>query len=554
MDLEIRFHDSRPQRPAAETPGREVYGRAMTFIIGSGLSAMAAAVALVRRGFRPTIIDAGLTPDPGALLLKARLASVEPENWSDEDLESLRQTGPVTANGIPRKLYFGSDFTFRAADQSAPLDVRQASLHRSFAAGGFSNVWGAAIQSPPESELQDWPISLEELTPHYAAVQTLLCGVPEDPDAESVTTPNCAGSLRPSSQARALYSDLSAGRRELERAGIRFDYARLAVRAQHGDRRNDCRYCGLCLYGCPYDCRYSAAATLTGLASADKVAYEPGVMVERLSQRRGYVEIEARTLAGGNLRSFDARCVLLAAGILETTRIMLASLGIYDTPVQVRHSDIFTLPLLRYRAARGIPREELHTLCQLVAEIEDREICSRPIHLQFYGYNDLYYRLLVRRLGMAARLLNPALHEVISRLLVIFGYLHSDCSSAITLTLSKEGGTALHVEGKPNPEAGHISRAVARKLLRHRRCLKAIPVFLHPRLDLPGGGYHSGGTFPMRRDPGPLESDTWGSVSHFPGVHLVDASVLPTMPACPPAFTVMANAHRIASQLQMPHA
>jgi choline dehydrogenase-like flavoprotein len=35
------------------------------------------------------------------------------------------------------------------------------------------------------------------------------------------------------------------------------------------------------------------------------------------------------------------------------------------------------------------------------------------------------------------------------------------------------------------------------------------------------------------------------------GVHIVDASVLPTIPASPTAFTVMANAHRIASEVPL---
>ena len=65
----------------------------MIYIIGSGLSGMAAAMALVRRGCRPTILDAGLNPEPDARMLKARLAAAEPEDWRAGDVALLKRTG-----------------------------------------------------------------------------------------------------------------------------------------------------------------------------------------------------------------------------------------------------------------------------------------------------------------------------------------------------------------------------------------------------------------------------------------------------------------------------
>jgi choline dehydrogenase-like flavoprotein len=51
----------------------------------------------------------------------------------------------------------------------------------------------------------------------------------------------------------------------------------------------------------------------------------------------------------------------------------------------------------------------------------------------------------------------------------------------------------------------------------------------------------------MKTDPGPLDTDTLGRLPSTDRVHLVDASVLPSVPATSITFTVMANAHRIAS-------
>jgi choline dehydrogenase-like flavoprotein len=51
----------------------------------------------------------------------------------------------------------------------------------------------------------------------------------------------------------------------------------------------------------------------------------------------------------------------------------------------------------------------------------------------------------------------------------------------------------------------------------------------------------------MRRDPGARESDLLGRPMGLARVHLIDASVFPTIPATNITLTLMANAHRIAA-------
>ena len=131
----------------------------MIYIIGSGLSGVAAAAALVQRGCRPTILDAGLTPDSVARMLKARMACAEPEDWSKDDVALLKRIGPPAPSGIPRKLHFGSWFPYRDVDPATSANVERASMHRSFALGGFSNVWGAVTQALPDREFTSWPIT-----------------------------------------------------------------------------------------------------------------------------------------------------------------------------------------------------------------------------------------------------------------------------------------------------------------------------------------------------------------------------------------------------------
>jgi ferredoxin len=521
----------------------------MIYIIGSGLSAVAAATALVQRGVRPIILDAGITPCLEAQDLKARLSATMPDSWNPEDLFRFRRTGPAAVNGIPRKLRFASDFAFEEVKYAAPLDVIRASVHRSFAAGGFSNVWGAVIQPLEIRDMRGWPISPMDMTQHYAAVHNLMrdaaCGPPALGGNQSEAADD---QLIPSSQARAFHADLESARERLGRNGIRFDYPSLAVLAADRDGRKGCLYCGQCVYGCPYDSIYTAPITLDRLIREGRVDYQPGIVIDRLSHSDGRVLIEGRSARDGSSCQFRGRAVFVAAGLLETARIVLTSMKHYNRPIPVKHSEIFTLPLVRYRASYDIFQERLHSLCQIVLEVEDSRICSDYVRLQLYGYNDLYSQMLEQKTGGLAPFLRPAMRAMAARLFIAFGYLHSDVSSGISMTLFHANRPGLLVAGIPNPRASQIGRAISRKLFRNRDSLKAIPLGFQLRLDLPGGGYHSGASFPMRRTPGDLETDEWGSLPSLRCVHIVDASVLPLVPALPVAFTVMANAHRIAAR------
>jgi choline dehydrogenase-like flavoprotein len=77
-----------------------------------------------------------------------------------------------------------------------------------------------------------------------------------------------------------------------------------------------------------------------------------------------------------------------------------------------------------------------------------------------------------------------------------------------------------------------------------------MPIATLMHVPKPGHNAHSGGSFPMRENPGELETDRLGRPKGFRKVHVVDASIFPSMPATTVVLALMANAHRIASAYQ----
>ena len=281
---------------------------------------------------------------------------------------------------------------------------------------------------------------------------------------------------------------------------------------------------------------------MRALRAHPNFSYQSDAIVTSLHERAGKVAIEGfhrRTCTPILLETGRA---FLAAGVISTAQIYLRSLNAYDRPLCLRDSQYFLFPILLARRARNARSERLHTLCQVYLELLRPEISRRTVHLQIYTFNDVIGQAIRKTLGPLGFLAN-SLDE---RMLVAQGYLHSDESQTIRMTLKHSGEKdCLHLEAQPNPQTRPIVKSVLRELFRQARGLGGVP--LSPMLQFanPGRAYHCGGSVPMRRQPGPLECDVLGRPHGWTRIHLADASVLPSVPATTITFSVMANAHRI---------
>jgi choline dehydrogenase-like flavoprotein len=146
-------------------------------------------------------------------------------------------------------------------------------------------------------------------------------------------------------------------------------------------------------------------------------------------------------------------------------------------------------------------------------------------------------------------LVRPTAHAVLSRLMVVQGYLHSEQSGRIRLRLNapRDGApSVLRMTGEPGASVRPTLRRLVRTLRRNAMRLRAAPLGTLLKVSEPGRGFHSGGTLPMSANPGRFETDTLGRPNGFERVHVVDSSVFPSITASTITLTVMANAYRIA--------
>ena len=149
-------------------------------------------------------------------------------------------------------------------------------------------------------------------------------------------------------------------------------------------------------------------------------------------------------------------------------------------------------------------------------------------------------------LGFLYKLLpNFVPRQFVERMWSIQAFLHSDDSPDLQLTLNK-GKAKLGVI--PNPATAGVFNATYSKLGKLGRMFggKTVPMLARP--GVAGGSFHSGASLPMSNDPHELQSDLLGRPHGLQRVHAIDATVFPDIASSTITLSVMANAHRIASE------
>jgi choline dehydrogenase-like flavoprotein len=515
-------------------------------VIGSGPAGAAAAHALCEAGISVTVLDAGDRVEPERMRPFADLARSEPEDWTPELARRVRSSFPADIRHVPLKPAYGSLFPYVRNDPDLPIESEHAEALSSLAYGGLSNAWGASILPFRARDIRDWPITVEELEPHYRAVLRFM-PVAAERDELCEMLPlytDTFATLRRGEQAGRLLDHMRRHAPALNAAGFTFGASRLAVAAAAGDDRR-CRYSGLCLYGCPYGSIYSAAHTLDALSLTGKLHYRGGAYVDRLTELEGSVVIDfherGRPRATGQLA---ASLVFVACGAISSTRLMHASMGHTRHEIRMRDSQYFVIPMLAAHAASVGVATQGNTLAQVFVELECSRLARHAAHLQVYGYNDIMLAALAKRMPLQPATLECLLRPALGRLLVIQGFLHSEDSPGLALDCDAD---SVRVTGDDvTPGLARVGRLV-RHLARHARALGMMPIPSILHVGRPGKSNHLGGSLPMRHHPAGLETDVLGRIPGWERVHVIDASVFPSVPSTTVTLSVMANAHRIAT-------
>jgi len=491
-------------------------------VVGGGMAGAFAAHPLVCAGKRVLMLDGGVE------------RTEEPPATKGADFADIRRTDPSqhelflgrhleTLSAAARKSHAAAmmsgnrSHVGRHTAEQLPLSENGVHLLQSLAKGGLSEAWGGvcAILSPQELEKIGLPSAMHQ---HYQTVLDIagISGVEPSYRTQSSTrlAPGAASLLE-------RYRTLD----EKTRTMFPMRQPLLALLTEEKGDRNATRYADTDYYASDDRSIYHARFMIEEMERHENFSYRPGVVVQSVGTKEKIREVTARDFSG-ETSVFHAPRVILAAGTLNTTRIVMQSLGKISAHLFVKPNRILACLDLTRLGARD--DEARHSLCQLTLEQDDARGES-----EWYAHIYMYRSLLLWRLQEQLPLPAP---EALS-LLALF-------APSLVLVDARVPGTESTCEVRLEHGIFTIQKSTEapteplRPLKRFLRRLRLLLLYTsHPPLG--ASAHYAGGV-----DVGPS-----GEIEGIPGVYAADASAWKALPAKPSALTIMAGAHRVGENV-----
>jgi cholesterol oxidase len=264
-------------------------------IIGSGFGGSVSALRLAEKGYRVMVLEAG-------------------RRWRDED--------------FPRTSWRLSKFLWAPRLGLTGIQrihvLKDVVVLAGAGVGGGSLVYANTLYVPPArffhdsqwSAITDWA---RELAPYYDQAARML-GV--------VDTPG----MSPADEVmKAVADEMGVGHTfRLTPVGVYFGDGAGVTRPDPffggaGPARTGCTECGECMTGCRHNAKNTLPKNYLALAEAAGAVIHPLTTVTGLRERDGggFVVDTVRTGSRGRVRTFSAEHVIVAAGALNTQRLLL---------------------------------------------------------------------------------------------------------------------------------------------------------------------------------------------------------------------------------------
>lgn len=522
-------------------------------VIGSGAAGGMAAWNLSRQGVDVLLLDAGTRFNPAS-----GWSHVKPWEWNARIDRGQRPPA------------------FRLDAREQPVELPQPfDLWRVWGRGGRTNIWGRVslrygdvdFTGPAKDGWEiPWPIRYKDIAPYYDKVDQLIgvCGGDDDQD------------VLPGSRFHLPPPAPRCGEQLLKKAagsiGIRMVAGRRAVLTRPHNGRAACHYCGACGRGCDIAAFFNSSdyliepALKTGRVKVIDNAVVARVLTGEDGRANAVQYFDRFTKAE---RQVKARTVVVAAGAIDSTRILLNSRSSrYPNGIGNSNDVIgrYLCEQIRFHMYGFLP-ELLGAAVQ-----NDDGITGEHVYLPRFNHRSP--RKYLRGFGMQLWGCGAQANANYAKTMDGFG---ASFKSAVkkrypALVALHPYGEVLPyrdnrvtVEGTANDQYGVPVARIEFKIGENERKMAAemydtaeailraakaeVLPFRRGTVDMPGAAIHEHGTCRMGDDPKRSALNGFCQMHEVPNVFVMDGSAFPTATEKNPTLTILALAWRASDYL-----
>jgi hypothetical protein len=287
--------------------------------------------------------------------------------------------------------------------------------------------------------------------------------------------------------------------------------------------------------------------TIEALRGETNYRYLPGLLAIKFQQIDGGVTLVCRDMTAGTYATFSAPRIVLAAGAINTARLVLHSLNAHGRRRPLLCNSYRYLPAINLQMLGRPARDARHSLAQLAGSLAPRENDPDQAFIALYSYRSLLLYRLIAQMPFPPQLGLLAARLLLSSLTLLGVHFPDRPTPAKWLSVSPSNGDeapVLQAEYALLPGEQRALAGTIRELRRAMRMLGLLPLTL---VD-PGNGssIHYAGTLPFSPAPAPLATAPDGRLYDVPRVYIADSAAWRFLPSKGPTLTIMAQARAVA--------
>lgn len=453
-------------------------------VVGSGPAGVNAAYPLIEAGVKVAIVDGGLD---------GKKTDKEVNDFSDINLSETSN-----AYELIRDNSYIFNKTYELLKIKSKIEVIQ-----SLAKGGLSGLWHGISDFFSPAELERIGLPVDEIQKEYKEVAKRI-------------------NLKP-----RLALDL---------------HSKLILQASKNKSNLESR-----IYQTPSAAAYNSGLSIENLRQFKNFTYIPNQLVLNVKEKSGYVEIESVSIDKSKTSAVQARFLILAAGSINTTRILLRSLGLFNYQTTFLTKAHYVIACLHLRTLVRKRNFKKLTIGQLAMSSNEDYQGLSAFFIQLFRFNPLAIRKAIKYIPLP-KLVALACLRIIAPSLVIADVRFPAFESKNKFCILKIGLDGKEVLGICFKETKKELKSHQDKLSKIKQQLKILGLIPLKT----GSDYvtaHYAGGVPFGNAQRKLSADVSGRLSHSKRIYVADSSTWKALPGKSPTLTIMANASRVGKNV-----
>lgn len=523
-------------------------------VVGSGCTGAMAAQTLVEAGVNVTLLDVGfednhypsLIPEEDFISIR-KTETDQYRYFTGDDAEGISWGKVKTGEHLtpPRK------HILKLTETYLPLESDSFNPMESLAYGGLGSGWGLGCCEFSDTELKEIGLNPAQMKEGYDLVSDRIGISGAQDDASPYTLGTLANYQAAPDMDRnhvRLLKNYEMKKMRLNKEGFFLGRPALALLTEGMNGRKRYAYRDMDFYSDKDESAYRPWITVNQLRKKNNFNYIGGHLVTAFSENNEGVEVHCLKINENLPTVFKCRKLVLASGVLGSSRIVLRSLGGENRRLPILCNPYTYIPCIQ-PAMLGKEAEKSKMGFAQLSLFHDESPDNFDVAMaSIYSYQSL---MLFRIIKEAP--LNFADARIIMRYLLsgilIMGIHHPEKRSSnkyIELAKNSDSITGDKLKASyllDENEKGKIA-------LRERKFVKALRslgAYAIKRINPgPGSSIHYAGTLPFSISNEPFTLNPNGKLNGTKNVYIADGSGFKYLPAKGLTFSLMANAHNTA--------